>query len=851
MLRSGTSAPDLVAGFADSLAIHGDHAAVIGPAGELTYAELDRQVSDLADRLGPARRLVAVEAGNAVEPLVAYLAALRGRHPVLLLPPGDDPVRRRVTEAYDPDVVMGSGSGWEPDARRPGSRHDLHPDLALMLSTSGSTGSAKLVRLSRRNLQANAEAIGAYLGLTPDDRAPTTLPMQYCYGLSVINSYLTAGAGLVLTDLSVVDRCFWDLFRAAGATSLAGVPYTFELLDRVGFEDMALPTLRYVTQAGGKLPPDQVRRYTAVGQRDGWEFFVMYGQTEATARMAYLPPALAAHHPQAIGVAIPGGSFRLERFDATPGVGDDGDSAVGELVYSGPNVMLGYAERPGDLALGRTMDELRTGDVARRSADGLYEVIGRRSRFVKPFGLRVDLDELERLVALAGVTGLCTGDDQRVVVAVEARGHGATIGRLISDQVGLPPTRVVVVEVDQLPRLANGKPDYGAVAALAPAPATEELGAGDAAATGPATDREGAIRALYAEVVGRPVADDESFIDAGGDSLSYVELSLGLEELLGTLPPDWHTRPLGDLLRTTPARPRRVPRVETSVVLRALSILFVLGHHTTLWQLKGGAHLLLAVAGFNFAQFRLAAPGGLARSIARIALPSMAWMALAATIGSQLEWHHVFLVNHLVGDADSRWGYWFIEAIVLLLAAVGALLAIPAVRRRERRHPFGTALAVAAFGLAIRFDLILATRSDRETSRPQEVLWLFALGWAGAVANTTRQRLLVSALAAVGLWRFWGYQPLREAIVMGGMLLLLWVPTLPVPRPLNRAVGTVAAMSLALYLTHWQVYPPLLRTFGPTISFAGALVTGLVAWSVCGRLQGVGLVPRRWRRYQR
>jgi hypothetical protein len=202
-----------------------------------------------------------------------------------------------------------------------------------------------------------------------------------------------------------------------------------------------------------------------------------------------------------------------------------------------------------------------------------------------------------------------------------------------------------------------------------------------------------------------------------------------------------------------------VPRVETSVVLRALSILFVVGTHTTLWNLKGGAHLLLAVAGFNFAQFRLRAPGGLARSIGRIALPSVAWIALAAAIGSQLEWHHVVLLNHLLGDADSRWGYWFIEAIVLILVAVGAFLAIPAVRRRERRHPFGTALLVAAFGLAIRFDVILATPTDRQTSRPQEVLWLFALGWAGAVATSTRQRLLVSTLAAAGLWRFWVTSP--------------------------------------------------------------------------------------------
>jgi acyl-CoA synthetase (AMP-forming)/AMP-acid ligase II len=807
--------PDL---FADDLSVHGEAPAVVVPGEHLTYLELDRRVAEMADRLGPTRRLVAVEAVNTLGALVGYLAALRGRHPVMLLPPGNESAARRVTATYEPDVVMAAGNAWEPEARRPGTAHELHPELALLLSTSGSTGSAKLVRLSRRNLQANAEAITAYLGLTPTDRAATTLPLPYCYGLSVINSHLTAGASLVLTDLSVVDPCFWDLFRATGTTSLAGVPYTFELLDRIGFDQLSLPSLRYVTQAGGRLAADQVRRFAALGERDGWQLFVMYGQTEATARMAYLPARLAAQHPQAIGVPIPGGAFRLEPLD-------DADGDVGELVYSGPNVMLGYAGRPADLALGRTVDELRTGDVARRTPEGLYEVVGRRSRFVKPFGLRVDLDELERLVTLAGATGVCTGDDERLVVAVQGRGHAAAVGRLIGDQVGLPASRVIVVEVGELPRLANGKPDYAAVARMAPAEAVGESRPG-----GDASDRRSAIRALYAEAVGRPVGDDESFVDAGGDSLSYVELSIGLEDLLGALPGDWHTRPLRDLLCTPPARRRLLSRVETSVVLRALAILLIVGAHTTLWDVRGGAHILLAVAGFNFAQFRLGAAGGLWRSVARIALPSMAWIGLAAAVGHQLEWRHVFLVNHLLGGADPRVAYWFIESIVAILAVVGAVLAIPAVRRHERRHPFGAALTVAAVGLAIRFDIVGQISEHHSTSRPENVLWLFALGWAGAVATTARQRLLVSALLLPGVWGFWGAQPLREVIVGSATMLLLWVPSVPIPRPLHRAIGTVAAMSLALYLTHWQVYPPLLRTFGPWAAFAGSVAAGLAAW---------------------
>jgi hypothetical protein len=425
---------------------------------------------------------------------------------------------------------------------------------------------------------------------------------------------------------------------------------------------------------------------------------------------------------------------------------------------------------------------------------------------------------------------VCAGDDERLVVAVQGRGHAAAVGRLVGDQVGLPASRVIVMEVDELPRLANGKPDYVAVAGLAPLVPDGESRPGNAAG------RRAAIRTLYAEAVGRRVADDESFVDAGGDSLSYVELSIGLEDVLGALPADWHTRPLGDLLCTPPARRRPVSRVETSVVLRAVSILLIVGAHTTLWSARGGAHVLLAVAGFNFAQFRLAATGGLWRSIARIALPSMAWIGLAAAIGDQLEWRHVFLVNHLFGGADPRVAYWFIESIVAILAVVGLVLTVPAVRRLERRNPYGAALTVAAVGLAIRFHVVGPFSEHHSTSRPETVLWLFALGWAGALASTLRRRLLVSALLLPGVWGFWGAQPLREAIVAGATLLLLWVPGVLVPRPLHRAIGAVAAASLALYLTHWQVYPPLLRAFGPWVAFAGSVAGGLAVWLLYERL---------------
>ena len=237
----------------DHLRDHGDLVAVLTDATSLTYRDLAGRVADVAAELGDTRRLVLVETHNDLSTLVHYLGALAGDHVVLPMSPGHG--HSAVLRAYDPDVVIDCDGIHE---RRQGSAHRLHPDLALLLSTSGSTGSPKLVRLSRCNLVANAKAIAEYLDIRQTDRAATTLPMSYCYGLSVVHSHLLRGAGLILTDRSVVDDEFWTLLREQRGTSFAGVPYTFEMLERVGFDGIDLPDLRYLTQAGGRLSPERV-----------------------------------------------------------------------------------------------------------------------------------------------------------------------------------------------------------------------------------------------------------------------------------------------------------------------------------------------------------------------------------------------------------------------------------------------------------------------------------------------------------------------------------------------------------------------------------------------------------------
>jgi acyl-CoA synthetase (AMP-forming)/AMP-acid ligase II len=245
-----------------------------------------------------------------------------------------------------------------------------------------------------------------------------------------------------------MDPGFWSL--AGQATSMAGVPFIYVALDRLRIEWMGLPAMRTLTQAGGRLDPVLIERFRQRAEARGWRFFVMYGQTEATARIAYVPPDRLAAHVGAIGVAIPGGELGI----------DDG-----ELVYRGPNVMMGYARGSADLSRGDELGgRLRTGDLGRVDADGLFWLDGRKSRLVKPAGLRVDLDELEeRLRSATGCDLAAFGDDAQVTIATV--GDAAAAERAALD-LGLVPSVVRVVSVPAIPRSASGKVDGAALQAL-------------------------------------------------------------------------------------------------------------------------------------------------------------------------------------------------------------------------------------------------------------------------------------------------------------------------------------------------------------------------------------------------
>ena len=333
----------------------------------------------------------------------------------------------------------------------------MHDELALLLTTSGSTGSPKFVRQSYANIRANTESIVEYLRLDVTERPITTLPMSYTYGLSIINSHLWVGASIILTQKTLMQKEFWQQLRDYGATSFGGVPYIYEMLEKLRFFRMELPSLRTMTQAGGKLSPELHKKFAEYAVSSGRKFVVMYGQTEATARMSYLPAEKSLEKYGSMGVAIPGGKFCL--------VDSDGEvisepEVVGELVYKGANVTLGYAESGEDLIKGDERGEvLVTGDMAKRDADGYYYIVGRKKRFLKIFGSRVNLDETERLLkgAFPNVECACGGVDDKMTVFVTDGAMVESVVKFLAEKTGFNHAAFKSVVVGGITRNESGK----------------------------------------------------------------------------------------------------------------------------------------------------------------------------------------------------------------------------------------------------------------------------------------------------------------------------------------------------------------------------------------------------------
>lgn len=793
--------------FWDALDGHADRVAGIDDLGNsITYAELAARADAVAARIGRGRQLVLLEAANTIEWLVAYVGALRGRHAILMAPNGDDATRQALETRFGPAFRLTAARGYFPEAVVKNASLKLHSELALLLSTSGSTGSKKLVRLSRTNLASNADSIAEFLDLSPADRGAANLPTHYSYGLSIVNSHLAAGSTVLLTSSSVIDPQFWAFLRKHKGTSFAGVPHVYDLLQRVDFVDSAPPTLRYFTQAGGRLQPETAAMFAKIANDNAWRFFVMYGQTEATARIAYLPPEHVLEHPDCVGVAVPEGQLELIDESGHPIRTADTD---GELVYRGPNVMMGYASTPDELASPPQLDRLATGDLARLTDTGFYRITGRRSRFIKVLGNRIGLDDVEALLSSQGYQAIATGiDDHLLVVSTQADALPA-VRDFLAERLNFPAAYMEFRAVDQYPLLSTGKIDYaGLKASIQPRREALSVEAGK--------NSDATVLAAFTRAFGDSALNDsESFTSLGGDSLNYVLVVLALEQLIPDLPPNWESMPIA-ALRTLAARQvadARLPTMESSVLLRSLAILAVVFGHSSPYGLVGGSSVLMLLVGHNLVRFRIPAmlSGDVWINIWNY-LKKLLVPYVLLNLLYMIEKHHIELVgltatsNFWGPDASpSLFPQWFLEVAVQCVLIIGALLSIPWARKAVARAPFMALFAFLAIATAARFTIPLVWNTDALYNRvPWMYLPLFFIAWMITLVRNNRERLAISA-AALAYYILRGYAAGANSSLIAvstATLVLLWIPRVPLPGTLRDLASVPAAAVFYIYMLH-------------------------------------------------
>lgn len=441
----------------------------------LTYGELQSKIKNISFKIKKGKLLFLIGDNN-FSTIETYLACLEcGATPLLLNSNISPSTLDRLIKLYNPYYIFISKNNSNNFKLnnivhsfnselifelKSDIETELNPNLALLLATSGSTGSSKLVRISKNNLSSNTNSIINYLSINHRHRSITTLPFSYSYGLSIINSHLCAGASILLTNRSLFDSKFWQLMNSYDITSMGGVPYSYEILLKLRFERMNLPKLQNLTQAGGKMPEEQLLRLSEICKTKGIRFFTMYGQTEASPRMAFLSPEYLETKCGSIGRAIPGGHLWLEDEEGNV---LESSGQVGELVYSGPNVALGYAENSDDLKKGDDWGGvLRTGDLAKVDGDGFFYIEGRKSRFLKIFGVRISLDSVEAWYASKHLVAAAHGQDDHLRVTLENVDQKwiDTEVRNLASMMQIHPSAITLKSVPTLPRLSSGKVDY-------------------------------------------------------------------------------------------------------------------------------------------------------------------------------------------------------------------------------------------------------------------------------------------------------------------------------------------------------------------------------------------------------
>lgn len=340
------------------------------------------------------------------------------------------------------------------------TNYEIDTELSLMFATSGSTGSSKYVKISHRNIVSNTEAIKTYLKIEQSDSVITTLPPSYTFGASVLHTHFVSGCLVVCTQASLFQNDFWQIMQDFGITTFNGVPFHYQMLHRIKFHQKYLPQLKNFTQAGGKMSVKLKQYLIDYCNSRSASFYVMYGQTEASPRISYADMQSLCLKPETIGKGILGCELTLED---EQGRRITNPYETGELIVEGDNVCLGYAYSVNDLANNDQFNgRLHTGDFSYFDEAGYFYVVGRKSRFIKITGRRMNLDDVQNIITELGIENVCVGTDDLLkigCVGLSNQGKKELIIKLM-ERLNLPKSSIKVFSLEKIEKTISGKIAY-------------------------------------------------------------------------------------------------------------------------------------------------------------------------------------------------------------------------------------------------------------------------------------------------------------------------------------------------------------------------------------------------------
>ncbi len=435
----------------------------------LSYEDVLNMGENITKNLKP-RSLIFVLAENDIEFAVSYISFFKkGIVQMLLNPKIPSNFLNQLIKAYMPNYIFLPNSrkvdlksfeiineldNYKIIQINKNNSYSVNKDLSLLLGTSGSTGSIKFVRISYENIYYNTCDIAKFLKIDENHKTITTMPPFYTYGLSVINTHLFSGASILVTNAKIIEKLFWELMKNEKICSFAGVPYFYEILNKIKFDKINLPYLKYFTQAGGALRKDLIKYFLKYSEKNKKNFIIMYGQTEATARMTYLPYKMLKKKIGSVGLPVSSGKINLLSDNSN-------NDKKGEIIYQGKNVSLGYARNFTDLIKGdENKGILKTGDLAKKDRDGYLYITGRKSRDIKLFGHRVSLDEMEQILFNKGYNCRCCGFDNKVTIFHTDRTYNGEILKYISKQTNIYLKCFALKHIKEFPLNENGKASY-------------------------------------------------------------------------------------------------------------------------------------------------------------------------------------------------------------------------------------------------------------------------------------------------------------------------------------------------------------------------------------------------------